>query len=189
MLKEILKYEGLVFLYLNNLGHPDYDNFWLYLSNEYYWTPLYLTLLLITFYCFGTKKLLILLLILGVGLAISDSLSLFVKETVMRLRPCRNHEFDGKFRLVIESCRGYYGFYSAHASNHFFIASVLSFVFKKYKIVPFFLFSWAILIAYSRIYLGVHFPFDIITGSLVGLILAYFARKTLGYFFHHKYLS
>lgn len=187
MLKEILNYEELAFLYLNNLGCSDYDKFWLYLSNEYYWIPLYLILFLIIFYRFGTKKLLLLLLVLGVGLGISDSLSLYVKETVMRLRPCKNPEFDGKFRLVIESCRGHYCFYSAHASNHFLLASVLSFVFKKYKIVPYFLYTWAILIAYSRIYLGVHFPFDIITGAFVGLTFAFFARKILNSFFHNEY--
>ena len=110
MFKEILKYEEQTFLYLNNLGCVEYDKFWLYLSNEFYWIPLYLTLFFVIFYRFGTKKLLVLLLVLAIGLAISDSLSSLVKETVMRLRPCRNPEFDGKFRLVIESCRGNFCF-------------------------------------------------------------------------------
>ena len=69
-------------------------------------------------------------------------------------------------------CGGQFGFYSSHASNTFFIVTFLSrLLYRKYKFLPYFLFFWAIVVSYSRIYLGVHFPLDILMGSAMGFLL------------------
>ncbi len=74
--------------------------------------------------------------------------------------------------MRIVHCGGQFGFYSAHASNTFFLASYLSFLLKdKLKWFPYTIFVWAVLVSYSRIYLGVHFPIDILVGAFVGILL------------------
>jgi len=86
--------------------------------------------------------------------------------------------------MRIVKCGGQYGFYSAHASNTFFLASYLSFLLKdKLKWFPYAIFVWAAVVAYSRIYLGVHFPVDILVGAFVGTLLgglfAMLAKKVI----------
>lgn len=78
------------------------------------------------------------------------------------------------------TCGGQFGFYSSHASNTFFLATFLSFLLrKKIPWFPILLFSWAILVSYSRIYLGVHFPGDIITGMVAGILLGILFSKLM----------
>ena len=86
-----------------------------------------------------------------------------------RLRPCHDENILNLVRLVKERCGGLYSYFSAHASNSMAIAVFFSFLLKSsYKTLPFFLIFWALLIAYSRVYIGVHFPLDVLTGAIIG---------------------
>jgi len=101
---------------------------------------------------------------------------------VARLRPCHDPELISQMRIV--KCGGQFGFYSAHASNTFFLATYLSILLKKkLNWFPYVIFVWAVVVSYSRIYLGVHFPIDILMGAFVGLLLgglfATLARKVI----------
>lgn len=174
----IVGWDEKIFLYLNNLGCPNFDKFWLFMTNEYYWIPVYILIFLIILEKFGFKKAILLGLTVGIMIACTDNIASLFKNWIQRPRPCRNPELDGLFRLVIENCRGTYCFFSAHAASTFAMAIFLSKLFyKNHKYAPYLLFLWAILVSYSRIYVGVHFPLDVITGALFGLLIGWLFSK------------
>ena len=178
MLEEILKLDTEIFIFLNNLGTSSFDGFWTFLSRKEANIAVYLSGLLFflknkgfksykvkpldVFYIFS----LVLVMIL-----ISDQSANIFKDSFQRLRPCYNEIIQDSVRLVKESCGGKYGFFSAHASNSFSLAVFFGILFKDFSKYPiYFTIIYASLISYSRIYLGVHYPLDIIFGALFGVI-------------------
>ncbi|MGM5629265.1 phosphatase PAP2 family protein [Apibacter raozihei] len=174
-----VRWDTELFLFLNNLGSSNFDQFWLFMTNEYYWIPVYLMIFIIVIEKFGWKKALLIGLSIGLMILITDNFASLIKHWIKRPRPCKNQEIDGLFRLVIDRCRGNYCFFSAHAANSFGLAVYLSSLFKKqHKYSTYLFFSWAALVSYSRIYVGVHFPLDIITGILVGILIGWLFSKS-----------
>ena len=175
IINEIILRDQEIFIYLNNLGNPTWDGFWLFITNKYSGIPLYLFLLYLIYKNFSPKVLFVTLLCIALGITFSDQLSnLFKNHLFLRLRPCYEESVYPYVRLVKDSCGGKYGYFSAHAGNGFMIATFLSLVFKnKVKYLPYLLFVWASLVAYSRIYIGVHYPLDIITGVFFAVIIAF----------------
>ena len=178
MLEEILKLDTELFIFLNNLGTSSFDSFWTFLSRKEANIAVYLSGLLFflknkgfksyrvkpldVFYIFS----LVLVMIL-----ISDQSANIFKDSFQRLRPCYNEIIQDSVRLVKESCGGKYGFFSAHASNSFSLAVFFGVLFRDFSKYPiYFTIIYASLISYSRIYLGVHYPLDIIFGGLFGII-------------------
>lgn len=169
MLKEIVKWDRETFLYLNSLGTETWDGFWLFMTDSISSVPLYIVLLILTYRTLGFKKTLVVIVAIALLITVTDQLSNFFKYGVQRLRPCHDPEISELMRLVKSYCGGKFAYFSAHAANSFAIASFFSCLFvKKYRIVAILLGVWACLVAYSRVYIGVHFPLDIITGMLVG---------------------
>ena len=178
MLEEILKLDTELFIFLNNSGTSSFDSFWTFLSRKEANIAVYLSGLLFFlknkgFKSFKIKPLdvfyifsLVLVMIL-----ISDQSANIFKDSFQRLRPCYNEIIQDSVRLVKESCGGKYGFFSAHASNSFSLAVFFGILFKDFSKYPiYFTIIYASLISYSRIYLGVHYPLDIIFGALFGVI-------------------
>ena len=181
-MEEIIQEDKNLFLYLNNLGDTPFDQFWMMISATWIWVPLYVILCYLLYKNFKLKSLLYILLFIAIGVTVSDQVSGIFKYGVARLRPCHDPSLQNVMRIV--KCGGQYGFYSAHASNTFFLASYLSFLLKdKLKWFPYAIFVWAAVVAYSRIYLGVHFPVDILVGAFVGTLLgglfAMLAKKVI----------
>lgn len=105
-------------------------------------------------------------------ITISDQLSLFAKFHFERPRPSHHPALEGMVHIVNGYRGGDYGFFSGHATNSFALATFLTVLLGKfYRVLPPLVFIWAALVSYSRIYLGVHFPGDILTGWIVGIII------------------
>ncbi len=171
-------------IFLNNLGSTQWDGFWLFLTNKLSSIPLYLLLLYLFFKQFGLKKTLIMLLFVVILISISDQTSNLFKNGFKRLRPCHDETINGLIRLVKNSCSGKYSYFSAHAANTMAIAVFFGSLLKSfYKIIPYVLLFWALAVAYSRVYIGVHFPLDILTGILFGIVYGFIFYSLFKFFF------
>jgi len=143
-----------------------------FVSARLSWIPLYL--LIIYLYIKKYKKetwLIVLATIVLITISDQSSVHLF-KNIFERLRPCHNPEIQDLVHLVNNKCGGKFGFFSSHAANSFALATFTSFVFRK-RIYTLLIIFWAAFLSYSRVYLGRHYPGDIIAGALFGLLVGY----------------
>ena len=166
MLEDVIHYDKDLFLWLNNMGSPNWDGFWLFITYKWNFVSLaiYATLIGLSYRYYGLKKTLLVLVTMAILILTTDQLANFFKYGVQRLRPCHDPEVNTLMRLVKESCGGKFGYFSAHAANSFAVALFFTFLLKsKLRYIGIFLMLWAFVVAYSRIYIGVHFPLDVIT--------------------------
>ena len=176
MIEEILNLDTELFIYLNSLGVPVFDNFWIFLSNKEANIFFYSILLFFYFYNkrlkFKFSELVYVLILIAIMITITDQTANLFKDSFQRLRPCYNEVIKDSLRLVKDSCGGKYGFFSAHASNSFTLAVFFGLLYKKkFRYLIYISLFYASLISYSRIYLGVHFPLDIIFGASFVIII------------------
>lgn len=172
-MEEIILEDKQAMIFLNNLGSSTFDPFWILVSEKWFWIPLYVIFLYFLNKNFNKKSLFYILIFVALGITASDQIANIFKFGFERLRPCHDPSLEGLLREV--KCGGKFGFYSAHSSNSFFVATYLTILLgKKIKQLPYFLFVWAAIVAYSRVYLGMHFPGDIIIGAIMGILLALF---------------
>lgn len=145
------------------------------------WIPLYILLLYMVFKQYGKRGWWILLAV-GVLILCSDQLSAHVcKPLFHRLRPCFNPDLEGLVHLPKGLPGGRYGFVSSHAANTFAVAAFLTAALRdSYKSIGWWLYAWALVSSYSRIYMGVHYPGDIIAGAALGIFIGWMIWKLLG---------
>ena len=172
MLELLNAIDTKVFLFLNGINSPFFDNLMFFISGKKEWIPLYIAIIALIIARFKLKGLYVILcLIILVVLTDWISVHLF-KNVFQRLRPSHNPQLEGLVHLVNNYKGGQFGFVSSHAANTFGLAMFLTLLFKN-KYFSGFMLSWAAIVSYSRIYLGVHYPGDIICGALLGIILSY----------------
>lgn len=187
MLESLVQHDKELFLFLNNLGNPTWDAFWLFITNKWSSIPLYAVLLFLAYKNLGARKTVILVLTIVIMITTTDQLANFFKFGVHRLRPCHDSEVSPFMRLVKEYCGGQFGYFSAHAANSMAVAFFFTYILReKYGYIGIFLVLWAVMIGYSRIYIGVHFPLDVVTGMFVGLVFGWIFVK-LFIFVQQKY--
>ncbi|CAM3889869.1 phosphatase PAP2 family protein [Flavobacterium sinopsychrotolerans] len=175
MLEKLLSLDIELFVFLNSLGSETFDGFWLFITRQSNWVPFFLLLLYLIFKKLGAKQTLYLLLFVAVLITITDQTTNLFKNGFQRLRPCNNPEINSFIRVV--QSRSSFSFFSGHAANSMAVAAFLYFNFKD-KIKFFgFLFLWPLIFAYSRIYLGLHYPLDIVSGYLFGLTSGFLMYK------------
>lgn len=171
-MERIVSYDQELFLFLNGLGDSSWDGFWLFMTDKWSSIPLYLVLLVFCLIQFKWKKTVLILILVALMITVSDQLANLFKYGLERLRPCHNPEIEAKMRLVKSYCGGKFGYFSAHAANSFVVVTFFSLIFKEiYKWLPMVLIIWGIIVAYSRIYIGVHYPLDVITGITIGMLI------------------
>ena len=173
MLDQLLEWDIALFLFLNGLGTSFFDPFWMLMTHKATNFVVYLVLLFWFYHFKGMKQTLFLLLGVGALILVTDQITNVFKNGFERLRPCHNLEVQHVMRLVKSGCGGLYSYFSGHASNSFVLATYFSILFSaRFPKLKFVLFIIAACIAYSRVYVGVHFPLDIVSGAVFGTLWA-----------------
>jgi len=172
LLQKLLEWDQWLFLQINNRqSNSVFDWLMPFLRYSYFWAPLYLFLLVFVLLNFkGRGWWWVLLFICTVSLTDLVS-SRLIKESFERLRPCQDPGLMDQVRLVINHCAGGYSFTSSHAANHFGMAAFFFITSRPLiKNWAWLAFLWAALIGYAQVYVGVHYPSDIMGGAVIGLI-------------------
>jgi len=171
-INNLIQYDKKLLVFLNGLGNENWDSFWMFITTPINWTPLFLLFFYLVFKTFGWKKGLIFIIITALMAGFSDQLTVFIKDFVGRLRPNRDPELRDIIRLLKDNKS--FSFVSGHATTSTAVSLLMHLTLKKYYKYTILFFIWPILFAYSRIYIGVHFPIDVTVGALLGLLIGYF---------------
>ena len=165
-----------LFVYINRVAtHPILDTLMPFFRESTFWIPFYLFLIVFVFVNFGKNGWAWLLFAFITVLLTDQVSSSIIKNWVQRPRPCADSLFSGQVRLLLDHCSGGYSFTSSHATNHFGVATFLFITlgrfFGNWKYLLFF---WAALICYAQVYVGVHYPLDVICGAIIGILIGKF---------------
>ena len=158
-------------LAINQAYSATADHWMMVISHKYTWIPLYAALLFILNKVFGWKRALVMLLFIALNVVLTDQISVFFKDSFLRLRPCHDPSLMDLLHLP-DGCGGTYGFVSSHATNTMGLAVLIALLLRNRGITIAML-AFAVLNSYSRVYLGKHFVLDVIGGCLLGALLAY----------------
>ena len=168
----LLELDTKLVLAINGAHDPILDVIFYWASNKWTWVPFYAWILFILYRNYG-KKIIYFLPLIAAMTATTDQLSSLLKNTTLRFRPCHEPAIQDLIHLVNNACGGKYGFVSSHAANTMALAVFISLVLpSKYKKLRLALFAFVLINGYSRMYLGAHYPLDILCGWILGFIIA-----------------
>ena len=181
MLEKIIDLDKSLFVFLNNLGSEPFDAIWLLITKQINWIPFFILLAYILHKKINQKQFLYALVLIALMIAFSDQMTNLVKNNVQRLRPCNDEALTGLIRIVKDSET--FSYFSGHAANSMAAMMFLFLIFRQHYKYSYLIFLYPLIFAYSRIYLGLHFPLDIISGyifgSLVGLMFYRIYKKAI----------
>lgn len=170
MLEWLYQLDKELFLSINSFGYPHFNTFMLWMSNKYIWFPLYAYLIFRLYQHEGLSFYQPLLALIVLVVITDQVTSGLMKPFFERYRPCHHPQIQ-ELMTGLSKCGGLYGFASSHAANTFGLASF--FYFYKNGKTGMFLLLWAFVVSYSRVYLGAHFPSDVLAGAVIGVCAAY----------------
>lgn len=181
MLEKIISLDKQALVYLNSLGSNTFDPFWLIITKQGSWTPFFILVFYLLYKKLGKTNFLYAIGTIALLILVCDQSANLFKHTFQRLRPCNDPQINTIIRIVKDSSS--FSFYSGHATNSLATTLFVYLNLKKHYKYTALLFLFPLIFAYSRIYLGLHFPGDILTGYLFGALYG-----TIAYQLFNKYL-
>lgn len=175
MLEKIVDLDKQLLVFLNGLGSETFDPLWFFLTKQINWIPFFLFLLYLVYKKLGAKQTIIVMLFVAVLLTVNNTITEFFKETFQRLRPCNDPEIKEIIRNIKPSST--FSFFSGHSSNTMAVFVFLYSIFKRHYKYFVLIVLWPFIFAYSRVYLGLHFPTDILAGYTCGIIMGFLTYK------------
>lgn len=185
LLQKLEQWDQWLFIQINNQqSNSFFDNIMPFIRSQYFWAPFYLFLLVFMLQNFKVNVWWWIVLFICLVSLTDMTSSRLVKDAFHRLRPCQDRDFFQHVRLLVNSCSGGYSFTSSHAANHFGMAT---FIFLTLRPVigrwVWLVFAWAAIIGYAQVYVGVHYPFDVLGGAAIGFAFGWL----LGTFFNKRF--
>ncbi len=184
-MEKIIELDKKIFLFFNTSGSETFDAFFKFITHTWAWTPFFIFLAYLVYKKLGWKNLAFVIVTIAIIILVCDQTTNFVKNSFQRLRPCNTEDLKPMIRIVKHSDT--YSFFSGHASNSLatmtFIFLLLKNHYKKYLSL---IFLYPLIFAYSRIYLGLHFPFDVLVGYIFGCLVGIVFYKIFYEFYLYK---
>ena len=179
MRERLIQFDQDLFIYLNSLHTSWLDPVMFYMTDTYFWLPLHAFLLYLIFKVYGKRTWIVLICITLSVVAANGITSELMKPFFLRLRPSHTPHIENLVHIVNDYKGGLYGFASSHAANTFALTTFFWIAFRKHYRYCGWLFVWASLVTYTRIYLGVHYPADILVGALIGILCGWAGYQLL----------
>ncbi len=183
MIEYLDELDANALLAINGLNDAFQDMFWWMVSAKWASALLVLAMLWILLHKNRRHALLVLAMLVLAVLVADQVSSGLIKHLVERLRPTHDPDLESMVHVINDYRGGMYGFVSSHAANSFAVATLISFIMRQ-RLVTFSLFTWAVLQCYSRMYLGVHYPGDILGGIIVGLLAGWLVWRLMRWIEH-----
>ena len=187
MLDWIIDIDKQLFVFLNSHHNETWDSIMSWITAKQSWFPFYLVLIIFLTYQFRNGKGIFkrefwfVFISIAILITLTEQIaSGFFKPFIERFRPCHEPTLEGLVHTINGKCGGQFGYFSAHASNTFGLAGFIFLLLKneiKLKWIGIFLFFWAAIVSYSRVYVGVHYPLDIISGAVCGILVSILIHK------------
>ncbi len=181
MIEYLNQLDSTIFLFFNGIHAPFFDKFMMTCTGRFIWIPMYATILYILIKSFKSKMVLIYIAAISLAIILTDqTCSSLIRPLVERMRPSNPDNPLSGFAHLVDGYRGGpHGFPSCHAANSFALAVFMSCLIARRRFILF-IFGWAMLNSYSRLYLGVHYPGDLLVGAIIGSTIGYLCyRATL----------
>lgn len=183
MIDKLIQFDVQLFLFLNGIRSPFFDFVFWWASMPLVWMPVYICLLYFVIKAYRWQTLFVILFV-ALCVTFTDQIALhWFKDLFMRLRPSHNPMIQLRVHTLNGYYGGLYGFVSSHAANYFGIATFLSMLlYHKIRHFTLITFIWVGIISYSRIYLGVHYPADVVCGAMLGIFIGFLLGVFYNYF-------
>ena len=180
MIDWIIDIDKALFIFLNSQHNEFWDTTMSWITGKKSWYPFYGIIIGFIFSKYKKERWFIFIAIAILITFTEQIASGLFKPWIERLRPCHEPSLEGLVHTIQGKCGGQYGFFSAHASNTFGLAGFIFLLLKnnpKFKWIGFILFFWAAIVSYSRVYVGVHYPLDILSGAICGIVVSIAVHK------------
>lgn len=187
MLDSLIQFDQQLLVYLHGFGSETWDPFWMYITKQLNWWPFFVVLLYLLYKKLGWKQLGLLIIILALFFTFTDQMTNVVKNSVQRLRPLNEPDIFGQVRILKNTKS--FSFFSGHASNSIGAMVIIFAILRKYYKFSWTIFFFPLLFAYTRIYLALHYPGDILCGYIFGALSGFLFFKLFKYLIKRLHLT